>query len=193
MLFSDIDDSGATKKGAAQDVVDLVPANVPVGMSVPWNGTIANLPSGYLLEDGSAINRTTYSVLFSAIGTTHGVGNGTTTFNIPDSTDRFLIHADSDSGGTNDIGDTGGSDSHTHAGASHNHTWNTHTPAADTSGDGQTIVSTTDTGTIRCSTGASTGFFQDGVFKTSSDLAGTTGSPSARDKFIAKPWAIRAF
>jgi phage-related tail fiber protein len=39
---------------------------------------------GYLLCDGSAVSRTTYANLFAAIGTTFGVGDGSTTFNIPD-------------------------------------------------------------------------------------------------------------
>lgn len=40
-------------------------------------------PPGWLMCDGSAINRTTYAALFAVIGTKYGVGNGTTTFNIP--------------------------------------------------------------------------------------------------------------
>jgi len=41
-------------------------------------------PTGWLKCDGSAVSRATYSALFSAIGTTFGVGNGSTTFNLPD-------------------------------------------------------------------------------------------------------------
>lgn len=41
-------------------------------------------PSGYLYCDGTAVSRTGYSELFAAIGTTYGVGDGSTTFNIPD-------------------------------------------------------------------------------------------------------------
>jgi microcystin-dependent protein len=41
-------------------------------------------PSGYLLCDGSLINRTTYSRLFNVISTTYGVGDGSTTFALPD-------------------------------------------------------------------------------------------------------------
>lgn len=40
-------------------------------------------PTGYLWCNGAAISRTTYAALFAKIGTVHGVGNGTTTFNIP--------------------------------------------------------------------------------------------------------------
>ena len=41
-------------------------------------------PSGWLLANGDAVSRTTYDSLFSAIGTTYGTGNGSTTFNLPD-------------------------------------------------------------------------------------------------------------
>jgi microcystin-dependent protein len=43
-----------------------------------------DIPSGYLLCDGSAVSRTMYPDLFSAIGTTYGSGDGSTTFNVPD-------------------------------------------------------------------------------------------------------------
>lgn len=41
-------------------------------------------PTGYLLCDGSAVSRTTYADLFSVIGTTFGIGDGSSTFNLPD-------------------------------------------------------------------------------------------------------------
>ena len=44
----------------------------------------SSAPTGYLTCDGSAVSRSTYSNLFSAIGTTYGVGDGSTTFNLPD-------------------------------------------------------------------------------------------------------------
>ena len=40
--------------------------------------------------NGGAISRTTYSALFAVIGTTYGSGDGSTTFNLPNLTDRFL-------------------------------------------------------------------------------------------------------
>ena len=58
------------------------------GMVIPYAGTSA--PSGWLLCDGSAISRTTYSALFSAIGTTYGVGDGSSTFNLPNFQGRYL-------------------------------------------------------------------------------------------------------
>jgi phage-related tail fiber protein len=41
-------------------------------------------PTGWLKANGAAVSRTTYASLFSAIGTTFGVGDGSTTFNLPD-------------------------------------------------------------------------------------------------------------
>lgn len=49
-----------------------------------------SIPTGYLFCDGSAISRTTYSDLFAAIGTTWGVGDGSTTFNLPDLRGVFI-------------------------------------------------------------------------------------------------------
>jgi phage-related tail fiber protein len=44
----------------------------------------ASAPQGWLLCDGAAMSRTTYARLFGIIGTTFGVGDGSTTFNVPD-------------------------------------------------------------------------------------------------------------
>ena len=51
--------------------------------SIFCNGR-STAPTGYLLCDGSAISRVTYADLFTAISTTYGVGDGSTTFNLPD-------------------------------------------------------------------------------------------------------------
>ena len=50
-------------------------------------------PEGTLLCDGSAVSRNTYSELFAAIGTTWGSGDGTTTFNLPDLRDQWILCA----------------------------------------------------------------------------------------------------
>jgi microcystin-dependent protein len=47
-------------------------------------------PSGFLKANGAAISRTNYANLFAAIGTTFGVGNGSTTFNLPDLRGEFV-------------------------------------------------------------------------------------------------------
>lgn len=47
-------------------------------------------PVGWLVANGSAISRTTYADLFSAIGTLYGAGDGSTTFNLPDLRGEFM-------------------------------------------------------------------------------------------------------
>lgn len=54
----------------------------PVGAVTMFAGATA--PGGWLLCDGSAVNRITYQDLFAVISTTFGVGDGSTTFNLPD-------------------------------------------------------------------------------------------------------------
>lgn len=59
-------------------------------------GTVADFagsaaPTGWLLCDGSAVSRTTYADLFAEIGTTYGVGDGSTTFNLPDAQGRMTV------------------------------------------------------------------------------------------------------
>ena len=61
---------------------------LPAGTIVPFAGS--NIPSGFLLCNGAKVSRTTYATLFSAIGTTWGSGDGSTTFTLPDARDRFL-------------------------------------------------------------------------------------------------------
>lgn len=60
----------------------------PVGTIVDFAGSAA--PVNWLVCDGSAVSRTTYSQLFDVIGTFYGAGNGSTTFNLPDSTGKII-------------------------------------------------------------------------------------------------------
>jgi len=94
------------------------------GMLIPYAGSSA--PTGWLLCYGQAVSRTTYSALFSALGTTYGSGDGSTTFNVPDLRGRVIAGQD-DMGGTSadrltnqtggvdgdTLGATGGSETHT--------------------------------------------------------------------------------
>jgi microcystin-dependent protein len=59
-----------------------------IGTIFPYAGTVA--PIGSFLCDGSAVSRTEYADLFAAIGTTWGVGDGSTTFNLPDLRGAFV-------------------------------------------------------------------------------------------------------
>ena len=94
------------------------------GMVMPFAGTSA--PTGWLLPFGQAVSRSTYSDLFSAIGTTYGAGDGSSTFALPDFRGRVLAGQDDmggssanrltdQSGGLNGdtLGDTGGLETHT--------------------------------------------------------------------------------
>lgn len=57
-------------------------ADNPIGSIIPFGSS--TIPAGYLLCNGQAVSRTTYSALFAVIGTAFGVGDGSTTFNVPD-------------------------------------------------------------------------------------------------------------
>lgn len=60
----------------------------PTGEVKMWATNTA--PTGYLECNGAAVSRTTYAALFSVIGTTWGVGDGSTTFNVPDLRGEFV-------------------------------------------------------------------------------------------------------
>ena len=68
------------------------------GTVVPYAGSSVPANSGWLLCDGRAVSRTQYAALFAAIGTTHGVGDAATTFNLPDYRGRFLRGVDDPDG-----------------------------------------------------------------------------------------------
>lgn len=62
------------------------------GLVFAFAGTTA--PSGWLVCNGQAVSRTVYANLFAVIGTSHGDGDGSTTFNLPDYRGRFLRGVD---------------------------------------------------------------------------------------------------
>lgn len=61
---------------------------VPSGAVMYFAGETA--PTGWLKANGAAVSRTAYAALFAAIGTTYGVGDGRTTFNLPDLRGEFM-------------------------------------------------------------------------------------------------------
>jgi len=84
--------------------LEAMEVDMPIGTISMYGGTSA--PTGWLLCDGSAVDRTTYAGLFAIIGTLFGAGNGTTTFNLPNFSDRFAKGKSSDA-----VGATGGANS----------------------------------------------------------------------------------
>lgn len=107
---------------------------VPSGVVSAFAGSTA--PTGYLLCDGSAVSRTDYADLFTAIGTTYGAGNGSTTFNLPNLKGRVPVGRDSAQTEFDTLSETGGTKtvtltesqmpSHTHVQNAHTHTQNSH-------------------------------------------------------------------
>ena len=84
---------------------------IPAGVIEMFGGSTA--PTGYLLCDGSAVSRTTYSKLFTAIGTTYGSGDGSTTFNVPNLKGKVAVGKDSADTSFDALGETGGEKTHT--------------------------------------------------------------------------------
>lgn len=120
---------------------------LPAGMMVPYGGSTS--PKGWLLCDGSAISRTNYSRLFAAIGTLWGVGDGSTTFNLPNTNNKYIMggagvgstlgnnfldlthrHGASDGGGSLVTSSEG----------SHNHTGNTGATGSTAAGTLGTVI-----------------------------------------------------
>ena len=116
-----VNDGGTMKSVPASDFRTYI---MPAGSVIPYAGTSA--PTGFLFCDGSAVSRTTYAALFAVIGTTYGVGDGSSTFTLPDLRGRVVAGQDDmggasanrltdQTGGLNGdtLGDTGGSETHT--------------------------------------------------------------------------------
>ena len=80
-----------------------VPATARFSGEITMFGGIT-APTGWLLCDGSAINRAVYPDLFAAIGSAYGAGDGSTTFNLPNLSGKFPIG----SSGTYPRGQSGG-------------------------------------------------------------------------------------
>lgn len=96
----------------------------PVGSMIMWGSNTP--PTNYLICDGTAISRTTYATLFGILSTTYGVGDGATTFNLPDLRQRFPL-GKAAAGTGNTLGATGGAIDHTHTQPTHTHTVTSHT------------------------------------------------------------------
>ena len=118
---------------SAAGTLGLALADVPVGTVLDYAGT--TLPTGYLWPAGQNVSRTTYAALFTALSTTYGVGDGSTTFGLPDLRGRVIAGKDDMNGSSanrltspingDTLGASGGTESHTLTTAempSHTHT-----------------------------------------------------------------------
>jgi microcystin-dependent protein len=124
--------------------------STPTGSVVSFAGSAS--PTGWLLCDGSAVSRTTYSTLFSVMSTTYGIGDGSTTFNLPNLKGRVPVGLDSSQTEFDVLGETGGLKAVTLTGAQsgtsvHGHGNNigtnndTHGHSTNTAGDASNFLS----------------------------------------------------
>jgi hypothetical protein len=84
-----------TNMAATKGYVDTQIAGIPAATDLTPAGTViytarTTAPTGYLKANGAAVSRTTYATLFAAIGTLYGIGDGSTTFNLPDLRGEFV-------------------------------------------------------------------------------------------------------
>ncbi|MBE5820449.1 MAG: hypothetical protein E7310_06545 [Clostridiales bacterium] len=122
--------------GTLQVDGEILGSGLPVGSVFQFASD--NVPNKFLLCNGQAVSRTTYSQLFAVIGTTYGAGDGSSTFNVPNLKTRVPVGKDSSNTSFSSLGKTGGSathtlstnemPSHTHTftGSGHTHTLNGH-------------------------------------------------------------------
>lgn len=168
--FTVISDSSSNARIYNYQRNSFVPPSVPVGTVFDYAGSSA--PSLWLFCYGQDVSRTTYAALFSAIGTTYGVGDGSTTFTLPDLRGRVVAGKDNmggtsanrltdQSGGLDGdtLGDTGGAETVTIS--------QTHLPNVSLSSSGLSASSSTSVsisgGTIGATSTASWGSDGGGV------------------------------
>lgn len=99
--------------GVTSPIQTQINTNTPVGMISIHAG--ADAPAGWLLCQGQAVSRTTYSQLFGVVSTTYGSGDGSTTFNLPNLKGRVVVGIDSAQTQFDARGETGGDMTHQHA------------------------------------------------------------------------------
>lgn len=118
LQFPDAD--GTANQAMITDGAGALSFGFPVepGFIAPYAGT--GTPTGWLECNGQNVSRTTYAALFTAIGETWGVGDGSTTFTLPDLRRRTLVGKGGSGSGTlgNAVSNTGGAETvniqHTH-------------------------------------------------------------------------------
>ena len=158
--------SDATKPMTSQRTAQAIAVQgTPPGVVQDYAGT--SVPTGWVACDGAAINRVTFAALFTAIGTIWGIGDGSTTFNVPNLNRRVTMGSGGSGTSTigNSVGDTGGSETQSLSISnlpSHTHTNNR---------------------TVRTGTGAlgNLAVGSDLLDRSGTDITGSTGSGTAHN------------
>jgi microcystin-dependent protein len=127
---------------------------MPTGSVITWVGSPSSPPTGWLLCDGAAVSRSTYADLFAITSTYFGVGDGTTTFNLPDFRGLSLVGAISANLGVA-VGNTAGGKvwtygsadpftalTHTNGGSGHTHTFTDDSQGGHTHATNHTTTAT---------------------------------------------------
>lgn len=141
---------GAAASGANTDITSLGGLTTPLSVAQGGTGSTTGAvlpgsvlmyaanaaPAGWLECNGAAVSRTTFAALFAAVGTTFGVGDGSTTFNVPEMRGEFARGWDNGRGI-----DTGRAFGSAQAGAVEAHTHSISPPSSDgTTGQGNTAT-----------------------------------------------------
>lgn len=165
------------------DLVSIARFVLPPGSLIPF-ASGGSVPEGFLACDGSAVSRSTYADLFLAIGTAWGAGNGTTTFNVPNLTGRFVVGVGGTDGAGNpvsSVGQTGGSESVTLTTAqipAHTHGFST---------AGASFMGVNGAGAFGYGAGAN-----GAVASTATGSAGSGNSHTNMPPFASVQWIIKA-
>jgi len=169
-------------------------SDTPIGAGMVWYTNTA--PAGWLICDGSSVNRADYPKLFAIIGTTYGSASGTT-FNLPDLRQRFPM-GKAASGTGNTLAATGGAIDHTHSIPAHYHGMGTGAdlavsdPVTGYSAWGGSLTTTTLTGSTAQGTYGShsisgrIGLVTGGVDGNASMTSGTQNPPYLVVNYIIK-------
>lgn len=95
------------------DNMDLIDAFlqslVPLGVVLPYSDDATPANTDWLLAQGQAVSRATYADYFTLVGTTYGVGDGATTFNLPNLKGRIPVGLDATVTAFDTLAETNGS------------------------------------------------------------------------------------
>lgn len=197
-----IDANGRLVKQGSPDPITS-PDTVPLGGMLVWPGDIADIPPSYREANGQALDRAVYATLFNVYGTKYGVGDGSTTFNLPDMRTRTVRGYHPGDTQFDVIGETGGSKQetlsvaqlapHAHSGTTSTVGNHQHTGPFATNQIIQRIVNNAD-GPHGFSDGATSRLSDPAGSHNHSFTTNTVGSGQPHNNlgpYVAMPWIVR--